>query len=320
MTPFAAKLIQANLGVHTAFQEGVESLKQGIDLVWEFKTSTVSKPGTKETVMGFLAEMPLFKRWTGERQHKSVAVGSHTVVVEDFEVSFKLQRDDIKYDRLGLLKPTIAGYGIAQQRFPSDLVNDFQNAGKTKKCFDGQNFYDSSHPKGLDGTGGTFTNLNTATPLTPANLWAKYEYMTQITDGNGKRFGIRPNILEYGPGLAEAVRFALSAEEIGIAVSSAGAFGGTSSVVGATAVSNTAMGLVTPQYNPDLETGVWYLHDTRIMKPFLYMIETPPTGLITRDRLDDPHVWNFKEFLYGAEATAAATCTLPHLSQRNEVA
>lgn len=319
MTPFAAKLIQTNLGVHTAFLEGVESLKMGIDLVYEFKTATVSKPGTKETVMGFLAEMPLFRKWTGDRKANSLATGYHSIVVEDFECTFKISRDDIKYDNLGLLKPAIAGYGIAQRRFPSDLVNDFQKNGKTNKCFDGQNFYDTSHPKGLDGTGGTFQNLFTTKPLTAANLWTQWEYMTQITDANGKRFGVRPNVLEYGPGLGQQVRETLSAEFIARAMSSTGVKDAVTSVVAATSESNTAMGLVTPQYNPDLETGVWYLHDTRIMKPFLYMIETPPTGLITRDRLDDPHVWNNKEFLYGAEATAAATCTLPHLSQRNEV-
>jgi len=85
-------------------------------------------------------------------------------------------------------------------------------------------------------------------------------------------------------------------------------------------VSNHALGLVQPIYNPDLTTGEWFLHDTRIMKPFIYMVETPPSGLITRDDPRDPHVWNNKEYLHGAEATVAASCTLPHLSQRNTVA
>ncbi len=315
MTPFADKLVQANLGIHTAFLEGVEALKDGIDLVWDFKTQVVSMPGTQETVMGFLAEMPLFREWVGDRRAQPLAVGYHSIKVKDFEVTFKVSRDDIKYDRTGLLAPRVRGYGIAQKRFAADLINDFQNNGKTKKCFDGQNFYDSAHPKGLNGTGGTFANLFTTMDLTAANVWQQYEVMTQLTDANGKRMGIRPNVLEFGPGLGLKARTALNAEFIAQNLKNVA---GTENVASA-AVTNVAVGLVQPIYNPDLTTGVWYLHDTRIFKPFLFMQETPPTGLITRDDLRDPHVWAFKEFLYGAEATAAPTCTLPHLSQRNEV-
>ena len=54
------------------------------------------------------------------------------------------------------------------------------------------------------------------------------------------------------------------------------------------------------------------------MKPFMYVVETPPTGLISRVNPEDPHVWSFKEFLYGAEATAVGGYTLPHLSTRCE--
>lgn len=319
MIPFPQKLVQANILVHTAFLEGVESFKAGIDLVWEFKTTTVMAPGRKEVAFGFLAEMPLFREWIGDRKADSLAMRSHSVTVKDFERTVKVSRDDIKYDNVGFMAPMIASYGAAAARFPSDLINDFQNAGTSKTCFDGQPFYDASHPKGLDGTGATFANTFTSSPLTPSNLWTQYEVMTALSDANGKRFGVRPTVLEYGPGLGKQVRDCLESEIMGLAVSSGGVFGGTSSVVGAAGVSNPARGLLTPMYNPDLTAGTWYLHDTRVMKPFMYVVETPPTGLVTRDRPDDPSVWNNKEFLYGAEATAAATCTLPHISQRNAV-
>jgi len=315
MIPFADKLNQVNLGFHTAFLTGVESIKGGIDLVWEFKTSQVSMPGTLETVMGFLNEMPLFREWVGERRAMPLSVGMHSIKVKPYEWTVKVDRDDIKFDKCGLLAPAMGAYGVAQARLPSDLINDFQNNGHTLKCFDGQNFYDASHPRGFSGKGGTYQNRFTTKDLTPDNLWAQYEYMTQLVDSNGKRLGIRPNILEYGPGLGQKARVALSAEFIAQAQKNVA---GTENV-GAAGVSNTALGLVQPQYNPDLTTGVWYLHDTRLMKPFLYMIETAPSGLVTRTNLDDPHVWQHKEFLWGGEAYVGATCTMPMLSQRNEV-
>ncbi len=317
--PFQDLLNQVNLEFTTEFLTGVESIKQGIDLVWEFKTKTVNKPGTLTTVMGFLNEMPLFRQWDGERRAVPMSVGSHSITVKPYEWTVKVGRDDIKFDKQGILSYGMSGYGIAQQRLPSDLINDFQNAGTSKKCFNGQNFYDSSQPNGFNGRGGTFQNRFTSMDLTPQNLWTQYEYMTQLVDGNGKRMGIRPNILEFGPGMINKARTALTAEFIGKAVSNAGVFDAVSGVVGAAAVSNTAMGLVQPQYNPDLTTGMWYLHDTRFMKPFLYMVEQAPTGLITRQNLDDPSVWSNKEFLWGSDAYVAATCTIPQPSQRNEV-
>lgn len=321
MVPFQQRLLDADLAFSAAFLDGVEAVKEGIDLVYEFKTQTVSMPGTEEVVFGFLAEMPLFRKWVGERQPKRLSTGEYSVKQGDFEFSYALKRNDVKYDKIGIVANThFRAAGIAQKRFPCDLITQLQTDGKTATCFDGQFFYDTDHPVGFNGVGAsTFQNLWTGMTLNIANITTRYQYMTQLKDANGKRMGIRPNVLEYGPGQLAAVRTALEAELIGQAVSSAGVFGGTSSVVGAASVSNVAMkGLLTPVLNPDLEDSTWYLHDTRMMKPFMYVVETPPTGLIPRQDPTDPHVWNFKEFLYGAEATAVGAYTLPHISARME--
>ncbi len=77
-------------------------------------------------------------------------------------------------------------------------------------------------------------------------------------------------------------------------------------------------GLVQPFMNPNLPAGQWYLHDTRMMMPFLLGEEEAPTGLEMRVDPTDPHVWDMDEFLFGARARAGAGYALPHLSQRNE--
>lgn len=319
MVPFQQKLLDADLVFNSKFLEGVEALKEGIDLVYDFKTDSVSMPGTEEVVFGFLAEMPLFRRWIGERQPKRLSTQEYSVKQADYEFSYAVKRNDIKYDKTGIVATHFKSAGVAQKRFPADLINDLQKAGKTSTCFDGQFFYDTDHPVGFGGGPTNFSNLWTSMALTIANITTRYIYMTQLVDANGKRMGIRPNVIEYGPGQLAAVRLALNAEIIGQAVSSAGVFGGTSSVVGAASVSNVALaGLLTPVMNPDLEDGVWYLHDTRVMKPFMLVEETAPTGLIGRVDPMDPHVWEMKEYLYGAEATAVGAYTLPHLSSRQE--
>lgn len=320
MVPFQQKLLDAQLGFNTAFMEGVEALKEGIDLVWDFKTDVINQPGTEETVLGYLAEMPLFRKWTGEREPKRVTTGEFSVKVEDYEFSFAVGRNDIKFDKYGLLNGVFRGAGTAQKRFWPDLITAAQTAGKTSVCTDGQFFYDTDHPVGFGQLStSTYQNLWTGMTLNIANITTRYQYMTQLKDANGKRLGIRPNVLEYGPGQLAAVRVALQAELIGSAVNSTGLFGATSGVVGAASQSNVAVkGLLTPIMNPDLEDSVWYLHDTRVMKPFILMNETAPTGLITRNDPSDPHVWDFKEFLYGSDATAAASYGMPQTSTRCE--
>lgn len=309
--PFSQALINAEVKYDAAFAEGVESLRDNVEIVWPTKAQKISAPGTETVVLGLLAEMPLFRKWTGDRETKRLNVASFSVTVDDYEFSYGVHRNVIKYDRFGLVEPHMRAAGVAQRRFPEDLVNAAQAAGKTALCFDGLPFYSASHPQGLNGQNGTFSNLFTGQALTIANIIARYQYMTQIQDANGRKMGIRPNVLEYGPGDLGNVRIALEAELIGVAV--------TGTPGGAASQSNVAIrGLLTPVLNPELETGVWYLHDTRMMKPFVLIEESPPSGLEMRFNPEDPHVWNNNEFLFGARATAAASYLLPHLSARCE--
>ncbi|MES1205018.1 MAG: Mu-like prophage major head subunit gpT family protein [Pseudomonadota bacterium] len=297
-----------------AFAEGVESLKDGIDIMWPNKATKVTLPGTETAVYGFLAEMPQFRRWIGEREPKRLKAGAYSMTVHDYEFSYELQRNDVKYDRFGIVAMHMRSAGVAQRNFYETLVNDAQAAGKTTLCVDGQYFYDTDHPGGFDRSGATFSNLRTGTPLTGANIVSGYNIMTGLIDANGQKMGIRPNILEYGSADWLTVKDIFESELTARAVSTA--LG--SELVGG--VSNNMRGLLQPMLNPNLESGVWYLHDTRVMKPFLLQEESAPTGLEMRIDPTDPHVWEHNSFLYGARATAGAGYTLPHLSQRNEVA
>jgi phage major head subunit gpT-like protein len=207
------------------------------------------------------------------------------------------------------------GVGIAGRRFHEDNVNLLQKNGKTTICVDGQYFYDTDHPNGLNQNGtGTFQNLWTGMTLNAPNLQTRYQYMTQLKDANGKRMGIRPNILEYGPDHFIDVPVLLEAPIIAAAGTTATSNAGISNPL---LVAAARLGL-TPVLNNDLEAGVWYLHDTRVMKPFIIAEETPPMGMQMRVDPLDPSVWEHREFLFGSEATAGYGPGLPHLSTRCE--
>ena len=310
MTPMSVNLQRAKLLFSAAFQEGVESLKDSVDITWDKKATKVSMPGTETAVYGFLAEQPLFKLWQGERTVKTLKTGSYSLAVKDYEFTYKLSRNDVKYDRFGLLTDHMRGAGRASGRFYEDSVNAAQVAGKTQLCFDGQFFYDTDHPYGLDGSGSTFSNLWTSMAFTAANIKTRYAYMAQLQDANGKRMGIRPNIIEFGPEYVITFREIFGVDLIALAASTATSNAGISNVM-------TQLGL-TPVLNNDITDGAWYMHDTRAMKPFLIQEETAPMGLQMRVDPTDPSVWDNREFLFGSEATAGFGYTLPHLSVRCE--
>lgn len=310
--PFPQALLNAQLLFSTAFAEGVESVKDNIDIVWPKKTTVVPMAGHRSTVLGFLAEQPQFRKWVGERDVKTLKVGAYQLDTEKYEYSYSLARDDVKFDSFGLLAMHPRGAGRASKLFYEKLVNQAQQDGTSRTCVDGQFFYDTDHPLGLDGSGSTFVNYRTGMTLNIDNVVSGYAIMAGLTDANGDNFGIRPNVLEYGPLMFKKVRDIFTAELTAAAISTA---------IGQEihTVSNTMAGLLTPFMNPNLPAGQWYLHDTRsALMPFLIGEEEAPTGLEMRVDPTDPRVWDLDEYLFGARARAGAGYGLPHTSQRNE--
>lgn len=316
MISMAQKLINAKLLYQTDFQAGIDALITGIDITWDQKAQKIPTPGTETSVFGFLAEMPEFTKFTGETNYVRPKTGSYQITVQDYRWATSIGFNDIKYDRFGLFSGTFRSGGAASKRFYERNVSLLQKHGKDATyglAFDGQYFYDTDHPVGLDGSGTTFSNLHTSMAFTKANIKTRYEYMVALQDAKGNSLGVRPNILEYGPGqMLDAVDILQSS----IIASAAG----TASVSNAAMQYLAQMG-VTPIMNPNLgETGVWYLHDTRFMKPFIITEETPPTGVMAREDPMDPSVWENREFLYKADATAGFGYGIPHCSVRCEVA
>jgi phage major head subunit gpT-like protein len=280
-----------------------------INTFYASKAEVINAPGVETNVYGWLGEMPQFKKWVGQRQAKRLAARSYTLKNDDYEFSYKMHKNDIKYDRIGVYSNHAARAGRAARMIWDQLLTATQLAGITTKCYDGQNFYDTAHPTNLDdSSAATFANKYTATPLTVDNFMAVYGVMANLKDANGDPFGAVPTILEAGPTMRKKVMDVLAADLI-LALAKNG---GTP--VGGAGVSNVLKGLVEPVINDRLPDGVWFLHATGLLNPFVVQIETAPSGLMSRIDPTDPQVWNTNEFEFGALATGATGYTLPQFS------
>jgi phage major head subunit gpT-like protein len=294
------------------FENGFEA---NVPVFWDKKAERIDTPGVEINVLGWLAEMPMFRKWVGARQAKRLAARAFQVKNDDYEFSYAVSRNDIKYDRLGIYRSHFTAAGVAARVWKDQMLNVVQKAGKTSLCYDGQFFYDTDHPVDVDDpTKGTFINLRTAFALNADNVQTAFAYQASLKDANGEPMMIRADVIECNTNMRQKALEAVRADATVALVKNVA---GTENVAAATKP-NQAAGLVDIWLNDRIEDGVWYLHHVTTMRPFVVQIESDPTPLEMRVNPEDPHVWDNNEFLFGSRATGAATYTLPHLSVRCE--
>lgn len=303
-------------GFSVLFEKG--RIDEGVPVLWDQKAERVDTPGIEINVYGWLAEFPQFRKWVGSRIAKRLAARAHQIKNEPYEFSYSLGRDDIKYDRFGIYNGHASRAGIAARVIWDQILTVVQLAGATTKCYDGQYFYDTDHPNNLDDPNSPqFANLFTGRSPTPTNIAYVYDQMASIKDANGEPMHAAPNIIEFGAGLRDQIMTALATDILAKVIQNVAA----DQNVAAVGVSNNIKSLMlTPMQNDRLDSTAWYMHSTRIMKPFVVQVETPPTGLEARVNAEDPHVWDNNEFLFGSRACGGAGYGLPHLSAKVVVA
>ncbi len=283
------------------------------------KAERIYTPGVETVVNGWLAETPIFQKVTiaGNRQMKRLASRAYVLRNEDYQLGYKMHKNDIKYDRIGIYSNHAKRSGREAKLVWDRILTAAQLAGHTTKCYDGQNFYDTAHPQNIDDPAGvTFANYY-ASPfdLTVTNFATVYQNMAAILDANGGPFGAVPTVLEVGPGLRLK---ALNVLNAALTTQVLKNVAGSENVALAT-MTNTMQGQVDLIVNPRLPATSWYLHATDTFKPFVVQIESEPTGLIMRVDPSDPVVFNTSEFEFGNDCTGAAGYTFPQYSARADI-
>ena len=103
---------------------------------------------------GFLGQWPGLKEWVGERVLRGIAQYDYTIKNKTFESTIQVLKERIQDDNLGIFGPMFEEAGRAAAAHPAELVYELLKAGESTLCFDGQNFFDTDHPIGIDDEGG----------------------------------------------------------------------------------------------------------------------------------------------------------------------
>lgn len=133
-------------GYQTIFNQAFKDT----ETTWQ-KIAMVVRSNSASETYGWLGKTTKFRKWLGDRVIQSLKTHGFTIVNEKYENTLGVDRDTIEDDKLGLLKPVFQQMGIDAKQHPEELVYELIKRGKTEKCYDGQNFFDTDHPVGLEG-------------------------------------------------------------------------------------------------------------------------------------------------------------------------
>lgn len=179
-----------NLGVlFNGFKAAFNQAFSGVQPSWE-RVATMVPSSHKSEDYAWMGQFPRLREWLGDRQVKNLSAYGYTIKNKAFESSVAVPRDDIEDDTYGVFTPLFSEMGYAAAVHPDELVFALLAAGFTSRCYDGQYFFDTSHPVGSGfqsnnggGSGTAWYLLDTSRPMRPLIYQKRRDYSLQaLTD------------------------------------------------------------------------------------------------------------------------------------------
>lgn len=275
---------------------------------WYQKISTKVPSSARSNVYPFIAQQLKMRRWIGPRQAQNLAERVYQLFNQKFEGTVELDRDDIRYDTLGMFTTvTVPQLGYAAKKHP-DLLALNTLTSNTDISYDGLSLFNSAHLS-FNGAG-TYSNDFTTAPFTAANFNSAWAAMTAYTGEDGTSLGITPNLVIGGPLMKLPFLQVLNSTNIatsGIAPAN----------VSVASVDNQLKGWADILIIPEMTGTSWFLADTtKGINPLIFQ-EAEAPFFRSRDNMLDPKVFDQDVFTYGADYSGAMGVSLPFLIARN---
>lgn len=270
----------------------------------------------RSTMHAWLGDQSTVQEWLGKRKAKSMGTRYWEVINRNWELTYEFEVNQILDDLSGLTSSAISrarSNGVKWARHEDLLVAATLEAGPSTLCYDGQDFFATSHPVDVEGiTSGTFGNLITTNALTYANFDTTLTRMHsfKLEDGapmvppGTKLYLIHPPALRTKAWDICRSPYVTPGTAYGLAGT-----GGASP--------NPFIGLAEPLENAWLtSTTTWYLSaDDAGMKPVMFQrrqdVESLELGVGSQLYFDE------KKVRIGTDARYAASYTFPQLCIQN---
>jgi phage major head subunit gpT-like protein len=258
----------------------------------------------KTEILAFTKGFPGMREWVGERRIQSLSEYSISISKKDWELTVGVNRDEIIFDKIGIVADQVKGIAQMVSRHFIDYFKNLCLGGFTSTCYDGQNFFDAAHPNGAAAPT-TFTNTTnaamSATEWENANIAAS---KIKNPDTNAPLM-VRWSHLFYAPNAWVAVNKLFSQRTLATGEDN----------IYANAIPESNRILVQEFGN----VAKWFLFDlTKILKPFALML-VKGLDFAAFDRPQDWVVFSTKDYVYGIDTMDNAAYLLPELAYGSNV-
>ncbi|AJP74603.1 hypothetical protein TS85_17250 [Sphingomonas hengshuiensis] len=136
-----ALLAALNTGFKADFTRG----ETGAPIVGAALSTSVPS-STAINTYGFLGNLPIFRKWVGEKRVKQLQSKVYQLVNDDYTADFAISLKEIEDDMIGLYPAMFEGWGREAGAWMDRLRFEALAEGHLRECFDGQNFFDTDHP------------------------------------------------------------------------------------------------------------------------------------------------------------------------------
>lgn len=297
-------LLDHNTAFRVMFEDAYNNAEPGPYGAW---TERIDTGGVQRVTAAWLANTPIWRKWTGARQYKEPRSYDLDIDYDKYEATLPMKRDMVDYDNTGVVGRTIQRFVNANvvdgfDQFISTAMDGNSGAGPTG--FDGVALYSASHPHAPAGA--TQSNLLAATNLSHANLVTAEQTGMLWVEENTRPVRASFNVMRVGPKLKRRAQELLSADRQ-VMVNSDGQFdtpretSSTFSVSGVTTRSSVWSGDMTLVVDPRVTNFYWDLHDTtKGYKPMILFVTRAPEPIALTD-MTDPERFENDNYIYSVE-------------------
>lgn len=115
---------------------------------------------TDETDFSWLGESDDLRLWENGRELTELAAYKYAITHKEWERTIRAKARDLENDRTALYGTRAEKLGRAAGRWKMQRQIDLLKNGETTVCLDGQFYFDTDHPAGVEGTGAATTFSN----------------------------------------------------------------------------------------------------------------------------------------------------------------
>jgi phage major head subunit gpT-like protein len=282
---------------------------------WADRLAIKAPSTSRATRHAWLTQFGPLVEYVGEKPVERLSTRGYVIENKKYGKAYEIPEEDFEDDQLGMWGNAAALLGNQAAKWPDDLLVTLLKRGKTELAYDGQPFFNGSHPVNMDNAGaGTFSNLLTGTPLTADNFGAVLTAFSHIRMENGRILPIQPVLTVVDPTntipLARILNSTIAPQPLAAGVGPGGVVPGNNILQGAT------QALTIPELID--EPGVWYMLATLGgIRPLMYQVRKEPQTIPLTDAAAANMAWHDK-MTWVVKARGNAGFTFPFLMIRCE--